>query len=88
MNKGQLVEKIVKDAGVTKAAANTMINTLVNTVKVAVKKNEPVKIVGFGTFKKGIRKARKGRNPQTGETIKIKRKTFMKFVASKTAATK
>ena len=55
-----------------------------DTITKALKKNDTVTLVGFGTFKVDKRKARKGRNPQTGETIKIKAKKVPKFVAGKT----
>ena len=69
---GQTVEKIAKDTGISKSAAAGAVNSFLgNITKELKKKNGKVTLVGFGTFTKVRRKARKGRNPQTGETIKI-----------------
>jgi DNA-binding protein HU-beta len=67
MNKVELIEKMAKDAKVTKAAADKMINSFVDGVKKALKKGDKVTLIGFGTFSITQRKARKGRNPQTGK---------------------
>ena len=75
MTKAELIENIAKDAGISKAAAGVTLNSFVdNVTKALKKKNGKVTLVGFGTFKKMYRKTRKGRNPQTGEVIKIKEK--------------
>jgi DNA-binding protein HU-beta len=71
MNKQELIEKIATDAACTKAQAENILNTCIENIKKAVKKGDDVKIVGFGTFTKAKRKARTGRNPQTGKPIKI-----------------
>ena len=80
MTKAELVEKAAKDAGISKAAAATALNSyLTNITKALKKKNGKVTLVGFGTFAKVRRKARKGRNPQTGQPIKIKARNVVKF---------
>jgi DNA-binding protein HU-beta len=84
MTKADLIEKMADDAGITKAAAGTALESLVSNVSKALKKKDgKVTLVGFGTFSKVRRKARKGRNPQTGEDIKIKAKNVVKFKAGK-----
>ncbi len=83
MNKADLVAKITKDAGLTKTEATKAVNAFIETVTDALVKGEKVILVGFGTFKVVERKARKGRNPRTGETIKIKAKKSPKFVPGK-----
>lgn len=71
MNKAELIEKIATATEMTKADAERMLDATVDTIRKSVKKGDDVKIVGFGTFTKAKRKARKGRNPQTGQEIKI-----------------
>ena len=84
MTKADLIEKMAEDAGITKAAAGTALDSLVANVSKALKKKDgKVTLVGFGTFSKVRRKARKGRNPQTGEDIKIKARNVVKFKAGK-----
>ena len=84
MTKAELVEKMAKDAGISKVAATAALNSFTNGVAKALKKKDgKVTLVGFGTFSKVRRKARKGRNPQTGETIKIKASNAVKFKAGK-----
>ena len=83
MNKAILIDKIAKDAGITKTAAATAIESLIHGVTGALKKNQRVTLVGFGTFGVNKRKARTGRNPQTGETIRIKAKKAVRFKAGK-----
>ena len=83
MNKATLIDKIAEDAGITKTAAATAIESLVDGVTGALKKNQRVTLVGFGTFCVSKRKARDGRNPQTGETIRIKAKKSVRFKPGK-----
>jgi DNA-binding protein HU-beta len=84
MTKSELIDTMAKDAGITKAAAGAALASLLNGVtKTLKKKDGKVTLVGFGTFSKVQRKARKGRNPQTGETIKIKARNAVKFKAGK-----
>ncbi len=84
MTKADLIEKMANDAGITKAAAGTALDSLITNVSKALKKKDgKVTLVGFGTFSKVRRKARNGRNPQTGEEIKIKARNVVKFKAGK-----
>jgi DNA-binding protein HU-beta len=83
MNKAALISKIAKDADITKTAAATAVDSLVQGITSALKKNQRVTLVGFGTWGVTRRKARTGRNPQTGETIKIKAKKAVRFKAGK-----
>ncbi len=84
MTKADLVEKMATDAGISKVAAAAALNSFIDGVTKALKKKEgKVTLVGFGTFSKVRRKARKGRNPQTGETIKIKATNVVKFKPGK-----
>ena len=85
MTKTELVEKIAKDTGISKAAAAGAVNSFLgNITKELKKKNGKVTLVGFGTFTKVRRKARKGRNPQTGEAMKIKASNSVRFKPGKT----
>jgi len=81
MNKGELIEAVAKDLDESKAAAEKAVNSVLTTIKKNTKKG--VNIIGFGSFTVSKRKARKGRNPQTGETIKIKASKVVKFKAGK-----
>ena len=84
MTKAELVEKAAKDAGISKAAANAALDSAIDGITKALKKKDgKVTLVGFGTFSKVRRKARKGRNPQTGEAIKIKARNAVKFTPGK-----
>jgi DNA-binding protein HU-beta len=82
MNKGDLVNEVAKVVS-TKKAATEAVDCVFSTITKALKKKDTVTLVGFGTFKVNKRKARKGRNPQTGAEIKIKAKNVPKFVAGK-----
>ncbi|MBC8285859.1 MAG: HU family DNA-binding protein [Nitrospinae bacterium] len=85
MTKAELIEKMAKDAKISKAAAGAALNSFMGNVTQALKKkNGKVTLVGFGTFKKVYRKTRKGRNPQTGQQIKIKGRNAVTFKAGKT----
>ncbi len=79
MNKGDLVEKVAKDVGITKTQADAGVNSLLDTVTAELKKGGRVTLVGFGTFSVAGRKARTGRNPQTGAPIKIAAKKVARF---------
>jgi DNA-binding protein HU-beta len=84
MTKAELVEKMATDAGISKAAAGKALDSFTDNVKKALKKKDGrVTLVGFGTFSKVQRKARKGINPQTGEKIKIKARNAVKFTPGK-----
>jgi DNA-binding protein HU-beta len=82
MNKGDLVNEVVKSVS-TKKEAQAAVDCVFAAITQALKKKGAVTLVGFGTFKVAKRKARKGRNPQTGAEIKIKAKNVPKFVAGK-----
>lgn len=82
MNKGDLVSEVGKVVG-TKKAAQDAVDTVFGSIQKALKKKQDVTLVGFGTFKVSKRKARKGRNPQTGAEIKIKAKNVPKFIPGK-----
>ena len=82
MNKGDLVNEVAKAVN-TKKEAQEAVDCVLSTITKALKKKETVTLVGFGTFKVDKRKARTGRNPRTGEAIKIKAKKVPKFVAGK-----
>ena len=82
MNKGDLVNEVAKVVA-TKKAAQDAVDTVLTGIAKALKKKQDVTLVGFGTFKVNKRKARKGRNPQTGAEIKIKAKNVPKFIAGK-----
>lgn len=84
MTKSQLVQKLADAASISKKQADTVLQTLVQVTVTAVKKGEPVKIPGLGTFRKVQTKARMGRNPQTGEPIKIPARKKVRFSVAKT----
>ena len=83
MNKAELVEKIAKDADISKAAAERVLNTSIETIIKAVTKGDKVQLIGFGSFSQGKRAARIGRNPATGAEIKIAASKTVKFTAGK-----
>ena len=83
MNKQELIEAIAKEAGLSKADAKRAIEAFTSTVKKQLKKGEAVRLIGFGTFSVKKRKARTGRNPQTGEEIDIAAKVVPRFKAGK-----
>lgn len=88
MNKAELIDKISKDADVTKTQANAAIDSFTDSIIATLKKGDRVTLVGFGTFSVSERAARNGRNPQTGEVIKIKARKVPKFKAGKEFSTK
>ncbi|MCG8465531.1 MAG: HU family DNA-binding protein [Xanthomonadales bacterium] len=83
MNKAELIDRIAENAGLTKADAGRALDAFVSSVTHALKKGDVVSLVGFGTFQVKKRSARKGRNPQTGEEIKIKASKSPSFRAGK-----
>lgn len=83
MNKGELTDSIAQRSELTKADAGRALNAFLDSVQDELKKGNKVTIPGFGTFSTSKRKARKGRNPQTGEEIQIKARTVAKFKAGK-----
>jgi DNA-binding protein HU-beta len=84
MTKSQLVQKLAEGADINKRQADGVLQTLVNLTVNTVRKGEPVKIPGLGTFRKVQTKARMGRNPQTGEAIKIPARRKVRFSVAKT----
>ena len=83
MNKSELVEAIVKKADISKKDAEAFLNAFTEEVGKALKKGDKVQLVGFGTFEVAKRAARTGRNPQTGDEIKIAASKAPKFKAGK-----
>lgn len=81
MNKTELVEVAAKDADLSKAAAGKVVDAIIAAVVKAVAKGDNVTLVGFGTFKSSKRAARVGKNPRTGEALKIAAATVPKFSA-------
>jgi DNA-binding protein HU-beta len=79
MNKSQLVESVAEQTQLAKTHIEEVLNSALDTIKKSVKKGDDVTLVGFGTFTKSKRKARTGRNPQTGEEIKIPAMTVPRF---------
>jgi DNA-binding protein HU-beta len=72
VNKKELVEAVAKSTGETKRAVGDVIDATISTIEKQVKKGERVTLPGFGTFSRRSRAARQARNPQTGESIKVK----------------
>ena len=88
MNKQELIEVMANEAGISKVAAGAALDAYVAAVTKELKKNGKLGLVGFGTFSVIKRKAREGRNPQTGKAIKIPAKKVVKFKAGKTLSDK
>ena len=83
MTKSQLVQKLAEGAELNKKQADIVLQALVDVTVSSVKKGDPVKIPGLGTFRKVQTKARMGRNPQTGEPIKIPARKKVRFSVAK-----
>ena len=79
MNKTELIEHIAAKSDISKAAAGRALESIVDAVKKTLKKGNTVTLVGFGTFSVGKRAARTGRNPRTGEALKIAAANVPKF---------
>jgi DNA-binding protein HU-beta len=88
MNKAELIAKIAEDAELTKTQVNLVLDSFVDTVTKTLKTGDKVTLVGFGTFSVSKRAARNGRNPQTGQVIKIQAKKVAKFKAGKELSAK
>jgi DNA-binding protein HU-beta len=82
MNKGDLINELANVLN-TKKDAQIAVDCVIETIKKALKNKDAVTLIGFGTFKVENRKARKGRNPQTGEEINIAAKSVPKFLPGK-----
>lgn len=83
MNKSELVEFLVEKAKLSKAEAGRVLDTVIEGIQHGLKKTKEVALVGFGTFKVVDKAAREGRNPKTGEKIKIAAKRAVSFKAGK-----
>lgn len=83
MTKAELIAQVAKDCKVSKAIAEKALNSVTNNVTRALKKNDRIALTGFGTFSVSKRRARKGRNPQTGAEINIRACNVPKFKAGK-----
>ena len=83
MNKADLIEQIAQAAEISKSAAERALDALVVAVKTSLRKDEPVTLVGFGTFYASRRAARTGRNPRTGAEVQIAAARLPKFRAGK-----
>ena len=79
MNKAQLVDAIARDSGLSKTDAKKALDAFIKNTTDALKKKDRVALVGFGSFSISKRSARTGRNPQTGQEIKIPEKNVVKF---------
>src|SRR5258706_14209728 len=83
MNKAQLINRVARDTRITKVQAARVIDSLLEHITKALKKGERASLVGFGTFTVARRRARTGRNPQTGSPIKIPARRGVRFAARK-----
>lgn len=83
MTKTELAEQMAKDAGISKAVADTALRSCIDSIINSLKNGQEVTIVGFGTFSVASRAARTGRNPQTGEPITIKASQVPRFKPGK-----
>jgi DNA-binding protein HU-beta len=83
MNKSELIDSVAENAGISKADAQRALDATIESITKALKKGDTVSLVGFGTFSVKQRAARTGRNPATGETIKIKASKTPSFKAGK-----
>jgi DNA-binding protein HU-beta len=83
LNKTELIDHVAESADLTRAAAARALEAMIEGVKTTLKKNGTVTLVGFGTFSVSRRAARAGRNPQTGDVIKIKAAKVPKFKPGK-----
>lgn len=84
MNRTELIECIASDADISKAEAGRALESVTEAIKRTLKKGGKVQLMGFGTFETAKRAARTGRNPRTGEAIKIAAKRTPKFVPGQT----
>ncbi len=83
MNKGDLIDAIAADSGITKTQAASALDSVMTNIRKTLKKGDKVTLVGFGTYSVSKRAARTGRNPQTGKAIKIPAKNVARFKAGK-----
>lgn len=83
MNKSELIDEVAENTEMSKADASRAVEAVFESITKALKKNQEVRLVGFGTFHVAKRKAGTGRNPRTGEEIKIPASKLPKFKAGK-----
>ena len=83
MTKAELIEKVAKDAKISKSVATSALTSVLDSIQGSLAKGKTVTLVGFGTFSVSKRAARKGRNPQTGKEINIKASKVPRFKAGK-----
>jgi len=81
MNKSQIIENVAREVTISKAAAERAVNAFLEEVKRGIRKDKVVQLVGFGTFKLKNRKARIGRNPRTGQAVRLKPSRTVGFKA-------
>ncbi|CAD6548048.1 HU family DNA-binding protein [Paraburkholderia sabiae] len=83
MNKQELINAVADQTGATKAQTGEALDILLDVIRKTVSKGEAVQLIGFGSFGSGKRAARQGRNPKTGETLRIPAAKTVKFTAGK-----
>jgi DNA-binding protein HU-beta len=83
MNKQELIDAVASEVGITKVAANDVVDAFFDSVTNALVKGDTVQLIGFGSFSTGARAARAGRNPKTGEALQIAASKTVKFTAGK-----
>jgi DNA-binding protein HU-beta len=83
MNKGELVARVARDTGLTKADVLRVLDAVLETVARSLKRGEKVMLVDFGTFLASRRKARAGHNPHTGQSMKVPARRWPRFAAGK-----
>ncbi len=83
MNKNEFIDRVAEMAGINKAESTRAVDAVFDAITEALRKGDDIRLVGFGTFSAVRRKEREGRNPRTGETIKIPASTQPKFSAGK-----
>ena len=83
MNKRELIDEVSEKVGITKKEIGNIVDAIMEAIKKALSRGEKVTLFGFGTFQLIERKARRGRNPRTGEIIQIPAKRAVKFRAGK-----
>lgn len=83
MNKSELIDAVASKSGLTKANSAKALDAILSSIQGALKSNDAIQLIGFGTYSVEERAAREGRNPRTGETLKIAAKKVVKFKPSK-----
>jgi DNA-binding protein HU-beta len=83
MSKDMIIERMIEEAGISKSQAKKAYDSVFNSITSSLQKGDKITLTGFGTFAVGHRKAREGRNPQTGDTIQIPESNVPRFKAGK-----